>query len=352
MADTMENGAPERLVLHGIADLGALKMIGPRGIECARMPVRAIKEGRIVALVSMAPEPRKLPRWLSWLPRPASPSTMPAAAALSSLLPVLAVAEGTVFDSEEQLRGMLLARESEIAGFVTDHSRYVECDLVAGFKSEAARADIVSSGPVSVLTSASDGERQLIERSIEQGIAGRRGAFVARVRRRMLDGAIDVLAPAEDDPRGIIKRRILVAREARSAFRRSMLSIMDDAGAGAWLKLGPYRPPVSFRRLDIAQAAAAEVEAARARLGIAETTDRGAIRVAYERSIERTYSGDAQQDDISRVKSLESSFGLLSLVAEGQMRATREAIVRLDAASLESTWLLQLRMHDLADKAA
>ncbi len=352
MADTSEIVAPDRLVLHGIADLGALKMIGPRGVECAGVPVRAIKEGRVVALVSMAPAPRTLPRWLAWLPRPAPPSTAPVSAALSSLLAVLPVAEGTVFDGEEQLREMLLARESEIAGLVDDHAHYVECDLVAGFKSDVAEADIASSGPLSTLTETHEGERQLIERSIEQNVAGRRGAFVARVRRRMIDGAIDVLTIGGDDLRGLIKRKVLVAREARADFRNAMLSILEDAGAGAWLRIGPYRAPSSFRRLEIANADADEVDAARSRLGVESTTDRGAIRVAYERSLERTYSSQMQADRRVRLESLERSFGLLSLVAEGQMRATREPVVRLDGAALKSTWLLQLRMHDLADKAA
>lgn len=350
MADTSEVPAPERLVLHGIADLGALKVIGPRGVECARVPVRAIKEGRVVALVSMAPEPRKLPPWLSWLPRPALPSGLPVSAALSSLLPVLPVADGTVFESEAQLRQMLLARESEITGFVADHARYVECDLTAGFKPDAAEAEISASGPLSGLIGMNEGERQLIERSKEQVIAGRRGAFFARIRRRVIDGSIDALAA--DHPPGIIKRRVLVAREARADFRKSLLSILDDAGAGAWLRLGPYRPPASFRRLDISSAQPDEVDAARSRLGVEATTNRGAIRVAYERSLERTYSSAMEQDRHARLKSFESSFGLLSLVAEGQMRASRESVVRLDTAALKSTWLLKLHMHDLADKAA
>ncbi|MFZ1991053.1 MAG: GvpL/GvpF family gas vesicle protein [Alphaproteobacteria bacterium] len=350
MAETANAG--ERILLHAIADLGALKVIGPRGVECAGTPVRAIKEGRIVSLVSMAPEPIKLPRWLDWLPRPSAPSALPVGAALSSLLPVLPVGPGTVFENEERLRQMLLARESEIASFVTDHSRYVECDLAAGFRVETARADLAASRQVGLLNAETESERQLVRHSLDQAIAGRRGTFLARLRRRVMDHAADIVVHEMDEATGAMRHTMLIPREIRAEFRSSLLALAEDAGAGSWLRLGAYRPPISFRRLEISSASEGEVSAARAKLGIEETADRTAIRVAYERTLERTYANDTQEEQRMRIASLERSFGLLSLVAEGQMKATREPVAKFDAAALKSTWLLQLCTHDLADRAA
>jgi hypothetical protein len=319
--------------------------------------VRAIKEGRIVALVSMAPEPIKLPRWLDWLPRPSAPNPLPIGAALSSLLPVLPVGPRTVFEDEERLRQMLLARESEIASFVTDHSRYVECDLAAGFRVEAARGDLTASRSLSVLNAQTESDRQLVQQSLDQAIVGRRGTFLARLRRRIMDRAADIIVREMDETTGAMRHTMLVPREIRAEFRSSLLALAEEMGTGAWLRLGPYRPPISFRRLEISSASEGEVSAARAKLGVEETADRAAIRVAYERTLERTYANDTQEDQRLRIESLERSFGLLSLVAEGQMKATREPVAKFDAATLKSTWLLQLCTRDLgtrhlADRAA
>lgn len=350
MAKRAEAG--ERLLLHAIADLSALKTIGPRGVECAGMPVRAIKEGRIVALVSMAPQPIELPRWLSWVPLPSAPSAAPVCAALSSLLPVLPVGLGTVFENEERLRQMLLARESEIASFVIDHARYVECDLAASFRVEAARAELRASRSANLLNAETESERQLVQHSLDQAVAGRRGTFIARLRRRIMDHAADIIVREMDDATGAMRHTILIPREMRAEFRSSLLELAEDAGVGAWLRISAYRAPVSFRRLEISSASEGEVTEARARLGVEEMADRTAIRVAYERTLERTYANDTPEDQRSRIANLERSFGLLSLVADGQMKATREPIAKFDAAALKSTWLLQLCTHDLKDLAA
>jgi hypothetical protein len=257
-----------------------------------------------------------------------------------------------VFESEEQLRQMLLARENEIASFVIDHSRYVECDLSAGFRVESARADLAASRSLATLRGETESERQLIQNSLEQAVAGRRGAFLARLRRRIMDAATDVLALETDEDTGTIRRKILVAREVRAEFRASMLELAMDAGAGAWIRLGHYRPPLSFRRLEISCANESDVNEARATLGVGETADCGAIRIAYERTVERTYSSELEAGHRARLASLASSFGLLSLVAYGQMKATRDPLVRFDGTALKSTWLLRLHMHDLADRAA
>jgi len=155
-----------------------------------------------------------------------------------------------------------------------------------------------------------------------------------------------------DETTGAMRHTVLIPREIRAEFRASLLALAEDAGVGSWLRLGAYRPPISFRRLEISSASEGEVSAARAKLGVEETADRTAIRIAYERTLERTYANDAQEDQRLRISSLERSFGLLSLVAEGQMKATREPVAKFDAAALRSTWLLQLRTHDLKDRAA
>ena len=350
MADTIN--ASGRLWLHAIAGLGALKSIGPRGIACAGLRVRAVTEGRIVALVSRAPLPIRLPQWPDWIPRRRAPQALEVGSAIASLVPVLPVEPNTVFESEARLRQMLLARESEIESFIADHSQYLECEIEAGFDVESARADISASASIRSLHAETESERALVEHSISQALAGRRGTFLARLRRRITDHAAEIVMREMDEASGAMRHTILIPREIRADFGAALLALAEDSGAGAWLKVGPYCPPVSFCRLEISSAREGEVSAARATLGVEEMSDRAAIRNAYERTLERTYASDLQEDQRLRVASLEQSFGLLSLVADGQMSATHEQFVRFDAAALKSTWLLRLRRHELIDRAA
>jgi Gas vesicle synthesis protein GvpL/GvpF len=352
MTNTSSPITEDRLLLHGVADMSALRMIGPRMADFAGTPVRAIKEGRVVALVSMAPRPVRLPRWLSRMIEATAPNLEPVASALTSLFPMLPVTPGTTFASEEALRQMMLARESEIAGLIADHAGFVECELQAGFDGAKAERDIASSGPIAAIQSETESERALVEQSLNQSVMGRRAAFLARLHRRIMDSVADAIPVAAGDDGEGIRRRLLIARQDRAQFRASLSSLLDDVGEGAWLRVGAFYPPKSFRRLEVSSADVARVDEARAALGLQETTERHAIRTAYERTIERLCARQAQDQPRQHLDRLESQFGLLNLVAEGQIRAAHgETPIRLDAAALKETWLLKFHMHR-TDQAA
>ena len=337
------------LLLHGMADARAVSIIGPRAAEFAGVPVRAVEEGALVALVSAAPQPC-LPRWLNWIVR--SPGTAPVLSALSSILPFLPVAPGTLFESETSLRSMMSARGGELRALIDEHAAFVECDVMAAFDAPAAEADLSTSGPLALLRGDTEGERALIERSLAQSVNGRQAAFLARLNRRLLDGAVDMVELEANRPNAL-RRKLLIARKSRDAFRASLRSVAAEAGLGAWLRLGPYLPPVSFRRLEISSADVMEVNAARAALGVEEAAERASIRTAYTRTLERFYPR-ASDERRQKLVYLESVFGLLDRVAEGQIRAGRSAsaMIRFDAEALKETWLLRLHRPDLAPKAA
>ena len=342
----------EGLLLHGVTDAQAAGIIGPRMAEFAGVPVRAVKQGGIAALVSAAPPPSRLQRWLSWMHKPSSAA--PVLSALSSMMPMLPVAPRTVFASEASLRSMMLARESELSALIAENASLLECDLMAGFDPVTAEVDLATQGPLALLRGETDSEKALIQKSVAQSVSGRQAMFLARLNRRVVDGAIDILTIEAPNKPDALRRRVLIERGRRAAFRASLRSLADEVGLGAWLRMGPYLPPISFRRLEISSADAGAVNAARAALGVDEAAERGSIRTAYNRTLERCYPRVAEAERRQRLAHLESLFGLLDRVAEGQIKAARGAgtMIRFDPDALKDTWLLRLHRHDLADRAA
>src|SRR5262249_17759360 len=157
-----------------------------------------------------------------------------------------------------------------------------------------------------------ESERALIEHSFDQFVAGRRGTFLARLRRCITDHASEIVVRDMDETGGGARPAAFFPRGDRGALRAALLALAQACGVGPGLEVGPFCPPVSFCRLEISSASEGEVSAARATLGVEETSDRAAIRNAYERTLERTYASELQEDQRARVASLEQSFGLLS----------------------------------------
>jgi len=343
----------ERLLMLGLIDAEGVASIGSSAVEFGGRPVRVIQSGGVAALVSPAPEPLRLTRWLTLPARPVR--LMPIVSALSSLVPILPVAPDTIFEGEEKLQCMLQAREAELCELIGAHAGLLECDLVAGFDNEAAEHDLLANSALAALHGEAGAEQILIERSLKQSIDGRRATFLARLNRCIIESAIDALPIESGDPGVALRRRILISRAARAPFRDALLSLAENAGAGAWLRVSPYLPPVSFRRLEISSADPQQVALAREALGVAETAERSAIRIAYHRSIERCYPySDCEPRRRRRLKRIEQQFGLLELVAEGQLRARHggETAIRFNEEALNETWLIRLHTPDLSRRAA
>src|SRR5262249_25637777 len=151
-----------------------------------------------------------------------------------------------------------------------------------------------------------------------------------------------------------LSRRVLLARSSRKMFKLAIEDLARDAGQGARVWLGSFIPPVNFRRVEIRGADVAAVSAARTALGLEDSADRAAIRVAYRRTLERVapISAGASREDVIR---LGNQFNLLDLVAEGQIRAARgdaDMSVKFDPKTLSQTWLLRLHQRTVSDRVA
>ncbi|MFO1186000.1 MAG: GvpL/GvpF family gas vesicle protein [Alphaproteobacteria bacterium] len=352
MAITAIKTADDGLLLLGITHAELADVIGLGGAEFSGLRVRPIVEGPVCGLVAAIPRPAN---WIEMLRKRISPlfDFAPILSAVSSVLPIVPLRAGTGFDGEGAIRKMLAGRAEELDEIVLRHSAFLECELTAEFDQMEAAADLMSSTPVGMLKASSVPEFTLVQQTLVQSVAGRRAAFIARLRRIINDIAADMMAGQSGDGAARLSRRLLIARSARKDLLDRIRALKNEVGAGARLRLGHFMPPVSFRELEIRGADVDAVHAARAALGVGDTADRMTIRVAYRRSIERIAptSGAAQDTRLDR---LGAQFGLLDLVAEGQIRAARrsEAPVCFDAKSLADTWLIKFHIHDVADRVA
>lgn len=345
-----------RLLLHGLTEPGAADMFGRDNSEFAGVPVKVITEGNVAALVSDCPVSLELPQWLSWLrklPKLPTPETPPFLSAISSMVPLLPAAAGTVFANEQALRKMLAGRAAEIEAFVADNCGYVECELTALFNNAVLQDDTAGLAPLSLLRAQNDAERDLVAQSVAQAIAGRKAAFIARLN-RFLAEETSAMVPLDQDSTGTFRSRALIPRSDRLAFRRSLEAIAADAGNSARLTIGPYLPPLHFRCMEVRGADETRVGEARMALGVDETADRKAIRNAYHRALERVHPRRDAPDHQTRASQLTAQFRLLELVAEGQIKAARGALsaIRFDAEALQNTWLLRFHTNDVAERAA
>lgn len=340
------------LMLLGITHAELAGVIGKDGADFSGMRVWPIVEGPIAGLASEISLPAN---WIEALRKRIWPmlDMAPVLSAVSSLLPMVPLRPGTGFPSEEAIRRMLAGRADELDEIVLRHSAFLECELVAEFDQTEAEADIIASSPAGSLKASSVPEFALIQQTIEQSVAGRRAAFISRLRRIINDIAADMMVGESGETARRMSRRLLIARSARKELRERIRALKAEAAVGARLSLGHFVPPISFRHLEIRGADAAAVDAARAALGIDDSTDRATIRVAYRRSIERIAPAAGGVHDV-RLDRLGAQFGLLDLVAEGQTRASRRPgmQIRFDKKSLADTWLIKFHVHDVADRVA
>lgn len=344
-------GADSSLLLLGITHAQLADVIGPSGAAFSGMRVRPIVEGPVAGFVSTLPKPAN---WLETIQQRISPALdiSPILSSVSSVLPIVPLQPGTSFRGEDAIRTMLAGRSEELDEIVLRHSAFLECELVAEFDSHEAEADVMAGTCVGALKAATLPEFALVQQTLAQSVAGRRAAFIARLRRIINDLAADMMIGSGGDSALRLSRRLLIPRAARKELRERVNALRSEIGAGARLRLGHFMPPLSFRRLEVRGADAAEVDAARAALGVDDNTDRMTIRVAYRRSLERMAPSSGERDQ--RLDRLGAQFGLLDLVAEGQLRAARRAgtPVRFDEKSLSETWLIKLHVHDVADRVA
>jgi hypothetical protein len=269
------------------------------------------------------------------------------------MFPLVPVQHDTPFPAEEPLRQMLAGRGDELDEMVLRHSAFLQCDVRADFDTFEAETDVTARMLLGALQPSTDPEYALVRRTLAQSVVGRRATFTARLRRSLTDVAADMIVPETTENASSFCRRILIARSSRKSFRADLLALAREVGSGARLRIGSFMPPLSFRRLEVCGANIAEVNAAKEALGLEESADRAAIRVAYRRTIERiapAISGERRD----RLDRLGAQFGLLDLVAEGQLRSACRpgADVRFDRQSISQTWIIRLHVHDVADRVA
>jgi hypothetical protein len=352
MAATRSGSEAPGILLHGVTHAELANVIGPNGAEFAGVRVWPLVAGSVAGLVSEVP--RSSPWRLAFrLPKRANINLSPVLSALTSMFPLVPAERDTRFPAEEPLRQMLADRGDELAEIVLRHSAFLQCDVRADFDAFEAEADVTAGTPLGALQPSTDPEFALVRRTLAQSVVGRQATFTARLRRSLTDVAADIIVPEIKGNASSFCRRILFARSSRKSFHDGLLALAREVGTGARLRIGSFMPPLSFRRLEVRGADIAEVNAAKEALGLEESADRTAIRVAYRRTIERMAPAiNSERRD--RLDRLGAQFGLLDLVAEGQMRSARspDTEVRFDKESLAETWIIRLHVRNVVDRVA
>lgn len=324
--------------LLGFAATSEVRGLGREVGRFAGADVVAEASGPVTALICEAPHTLFGD---DGAPGACAARVLPVLTALSAIVAFVPVRPGAAVRSVAEARRLCKERGPEIGEIIAAHGDSVQVVLSLGFDSGAAMDEGAMPPALQRLSPQTETEAQLAGLAAAQDVAGRRAAFEARCRRIISQYTNE--SGCTRDERG--RWCLLVRRGDRAQLRAALSAVAAETGAGARVDFEVFCAPLAFHWLDIACADPALIGEARAALGVAETTYRQSIQMAYRRALERVDPGALRQTDATNAcRKLSGYFHILDQVADGQIKAVRGGLdtrVRLTGKPLEQTWLVR-----------
>lgn len=191
--------------------------------------------------------------------------------------------------------------------------------------------------------------------ALQQEITKRRETLSRYIRHALKGISVDLSDVRDPDP-GVVTRHVLLLEKVRDTDLFMLLRQIDKSGIGKLRMrcIGPL-PPCSFASVEVWVGDHEMVENARLNLKLNPIVEKGEIRRAYHSAIKQLHPdlNNVVAGNVEEINAIRDSYELLSMIAEGQVRSSRDAaeagrqldkaMIRLDRGALDRTFMIAVR---------
>jgi len=256
----------------------------------------------------------------------------------------------TVVPEKASVAGLLAQHRDSLIKPLREYGDLIEFEISIRWDIGEIVRNILSQG---TLTSGeTSGADSIAARGLEGAIGDKRRDLSSYIRNALSSIALDVIdirTTAQD----VLCHHTILLDKCNEAALFTLLHQIDQCGIGkvSTSCIGPL-PPCSFASVELWVGDFEKVEAARRSLELDAIIDPEDIRRAYHSALKAHHPdlNSETERDTETISSLRSAFELLSLIADGQPQGLRAqesegttATVRLDAKSLQKTYLVSMR---------
>ena len=268
---------------------------------------------------------------------------------------VLPVKFGTVLPNEMAVRRLLEQGGASFRHILEEMAGRVQMEVVVTWDLAAVFREIgddpaivqlkthIASRPPEETTAERVAVGQLVKTLLDQRRADLLGCLLPRLKDVVLD---DVVNPLMDDSM-VMNVALLVDGMERAKLDERLAELDEQMGGSLHFRcVGPL-PPYSFATVDVRIPTFADIDVARRRLSLGETTSRDDLKRAYYRLASQLHPdvnphSDARSlmDQLAQAYQLLTSYGASQAAEHG---SSRQSVCRFDRQAVEHTLLIAVR---------
>lgn len=260
----------------------------------------------------------------------------------------------TVLPGREAVCTLLAQHGHRLAKPISDYGHLIEIEVIVSWDLNEMVKTILSKDGLD--TSRLGRTSHGMATALQQEIATRRETLSRYIRHGLKAICVDISDVRDPDP-GVVTRHVLLLERDRDSDLFLLLREIDKSGIGKLRMrcIGPL-PPCSFASVEVWVGDHEMVENARINLKLNPIVEKGEIRRAYHSAIKQLHPdlNDIAAGTVDEINAIRDSYELLSMIAEGQVRGTRDAapetdrrrdkaMIRLDRGALDRTFMIAVR---------
>ncbi len=274
-----------------------------------------------------------------------------------NLAPVLPARHQTVLPDKESVSILLAQHGHTLTKPIKKFGDFIEFEVAIHWDIN----DIVRSilGEEGLEVSPRDRSSRAMARSLDVALQDKRRVLVQFIRQALKVVSQDII-DIRDNDQSILCRMLVLLRNKDQDALLKILGQIDESGIGKLQMscIGPL-PPCSFASVEVWRSDVSKVDEARRDLSLNCSVHREDIRRAYHAALKTLHPDTTNQvheshEAAERISAIRSSYELLSLIADGQVRggiglglgttaSIDNSLVRLDPKALQRTYLVSLR---------
>lgn len=260
----------------------------------------------------------------------------------------------TVLPGREAVCTLLAQHGHRLIKPITDYGHLIEIEVIVDWDLNEIVKTILSKDGLD--TSRLGRTSHGMATALQQEIATRRETLSRYIRHALKAISVDISDVRDPDP-GVVTRHVLLLERDRDSDLFLLLREIDKSGIGKLRMrcIGPL-PPCSFASVEVWVGDHEMVENARMNLKLNPIVEKGDIRRAYHSAIKQLHPdlNNVVSGTVDEINAIRDSYELLSMIAEGQVRGSKEAaqdedrrldkaMIRLDRGALDRTFMIAVR---------
>ena len=268
----------------------------------------------------------------------------------------------TVLPGREAVCTLLAQHGHKLAKPISDYGHLIEIEVIVEWDLNEIVKTILSKDGLD--TSRLGRTSHGMATALQQEITKRRETLSRYIRHALQGISVDLSDVRDPDP-GVVTRHVLLLEKGRDTDLFMLLREIDKSGVGKLRMrcIGPL-PPCSFASVEVWVGDHDMIESARMNLNLNPIVEKGEIRRAYHSAIKKLHPdlNNVLAGNVDEINAIRDSYELLSMIADGQLRSTRDsaetgrrldkAMVRLDRGALDRTFMVAVRREGVRKAVA